>query len=137
VPPDGAKLLFEDDFERSESQETTDDPGNGWTIDSKKEAAGNKQVGLKDGAMSIFIHPAADHGVSVVHEAAFYNGLIRLRFLLSEKSSSLTLDFADIKYKNAHAGHLSEVAFKTGQVEIADLKTAIFDKTIREARLEK
>jgi len=135
--PDGAALLFEDDFERSESQETTDEPGNGWTTNSKKRAAGNKQVDLKDGAMSIFVHPAADHGVSVVHEAAFENGLIQLRFLLPEKSSSLTLDFADMKYKKVHAGHLSKVAFKTSQIEIADLKTGIFDKAIREARLEK
>ncbi len=137
APPAGAKLLFEDDFERSESQETSDEPGNGWTTNSKKRAAGNKQVDLKDGALNIYIHPAADHGVSVVHDAAFENGLIQLRFLLPEKSSSLTLDFADQKYKKVHAGHLAKVAFKTSRVEIADLKTGIFDKEIRDARLKK
>lgn len=137
APPAGATLLFEDDFERTESQETTDEPGNGWTTNSAKRAAGNKQVDLKDGALSIYIHPAADHGVSVVHDAAYENAMIQLRFLLPEKSSSLTLDFADIKYKKVHAGHLSKVAFKTHQIEIADLKTGIFDKNIREARLKK
>ncbi len=135
--PEGATLLFEDDFNRNESQEEKDEPGNGWTTNSAKRAAGNKQVDLIDGAMHIVMHPVADHGVSVVHDAPFENGLIKLRFLLPEKSSSLGLDFADPKYKPVHAGHLCKVVFKTHQVEIADLKTGIFDKKIRAARLEK
>ena len=135
--PAGATLLFEDDFNRNESQEEKDEPGNGWTTNSDTRAGGNKQVDLVDGAMNIFRHPDADHGVSVVHDAPFENGIIKLRFLLSEKSSALTLDFADLKYKPVHAGHLIRVAFKTNQVEIADLKTGIFDKKIFTARREK
>jgi len=34
-------VVFEDDFERSESQEKTDEPGNGWSTNSKKRAKGN------------------------------------------------------------------------------------------------
>lgn len=135
--PAGATLIFEDDFERSESQEGKDEPGNGWTTNSEKRAAGNKQVDLVDGAMHIYMHAVADHGVSVVHNAEFENGLIKIRFMLPEKSSSLTLDFADLKYKPVHAGHLSKVTFKTSHVEIADLKTGIFDKKIRDARKSK
>lgn len=135
--PSGATLLFEDDFERNESQEEKDEPGNGWTTNSEKRAAGNKQVDLIDGAMHIYIHAEANHGVSVVHDAAFENGLIKLRFMLPEKSSSLTLDFADLKYKAVHAGHLSRVGFKTNHVEIADVKTGIFDKKIYQARKAK
>ena len=66
---DKATLLFEDDFERKESQEKTEEIGKGWGSNSKKRAKGNKQVDLKDGAMHIAIHPEADHAVSVTHEA--------------------------------------------------------------------
>ena len=40
-------LIFEDKFERSESQETKDEPGNGWLTNSKRRAKGNKQTDFK------------------------------------------------------------------------------------------
>ena len=58
-------LIFEDDFQRNETQEKTDEIGNGWGSNSKSRAAGNKQVDLKNGAMYIYRHEVADHGVSV------------------------------------------------------------------------
>ena len=53
---DFGELIFEDDFERSESQEEKDEPGNDWTTSSDKTAGGRKQVDLRDGAMHM--HPA-------------------------------------------------------------------------------
>lgn len=53
---DKGKLIFEDSFERSESQQKTDEPGNGWGTNSKSRAQGHKQVDLRDGAMYIFTH---------------------------------------------------------------------------------
>ena len=50
---DKAKLIFSDDFERNESVESKEEVGNGWATNSKKRAAGNKQVDLRDGAMYI------------------------------------------------------------------------------------
>src|SRR3954471_2057774 len=41
---DFGKLIFQDDFARNESQENTDEPGNGWTTNSKSRAKGHKQV---------------------------------------------------------------------------------------------
>lgn len=67
----GAKLIFEDDFDRVESQEEKDEPGNGWTTNSAKRSAGNKPVDLADGTVHISIHKAANHDVSVVHDAEF------------------------------------------------------------------
>lgn len=49
-PADYGELVFEDHFERSESQELNDEPGNGWTTSSDKTAPGHKQVDLRDGA---------------------------------------------------------------------------------------
>jgi hypothetical protein len=82
------ELIFEDDFERSESQEQIDEPGNDWGTNSKKRAQGNKQVDLKDGAMYIYLHEKADHGVSVTHAAEFTDGAVSLRFMLEDEKDS-------------------------------------------------
>ncbi len=130
-----ATLIFSDDFERSESQEKTDEPGNGWGTNSKARAGGNKQVDLKDGAMYIAMHPTADHAVSVTHEAEFQNGVVELRFLLENEKDTLGLDFADLKLKEVHAGHLFKVTVGIRKVDIDDLKTGIMDLTLREQKL--
>src|SRR3954467_5090729 len=81
---DAGRLIFEDDFARNESQEKTDEPGNGWSTNSKSRAKGNKQVDLRDGALYIFIHPEADHAVSVTRPAEFTDGAVALRFKLED-----------------------------------------------------
>ena len=113
---DKGTLIFEDDFNRNESQEEKDEPGKGWKTNSEKRAKGNKQVDLKDGAMHIFIHEEADHGVSVVHDAGFTDGAVELRFKLEAKGDSLGLNFADLKYKEVHAGHLFAARIHLHQV---------------------
>ena len=132
-----AKLIFEDDFERKESQEEKEEIGKGWGSNSVKRANGNKQVDLKDGAMHITFHPSADHAVSVTHEAKFQNGMVALRFMLPNKEDSLGLNFADLDYKEVHAGHICMARIKTTEVGISDLKTGAMNKKIREQRLTK
>jgi hypothetical protein len=127
-------LIFEDDFERNESQEKTDEIGNGWGSNSKSRAAGNKQVDLRDGAMYIYIHKVADHAVSVTHPAEFRDGRVELRFMLEDKQDSLGLNFADLSYKEVHAGHLFAAKVSTTGVELSDLKTGNMDLKIRELR---
>ena len=122
-----ATLLFEDDFERKESQEKTEEIGKGWGSNSKKRAKGNKQVDLRDGAMHIAIHPEADHAVSVTHEAKFKNGRIDLRFQLENEDDSLGLNFADLDYKKVHAGHLCVTRIGTSSLVISDLKGNLHD----------
>ncbi len=131
------ELIFFDDFERTESQEEKDEPGNGWITNSKSRAKGNKQVDLKDGAMYIFIHEDADHGVSVKQEAAFTDGAVGMRFMLEDAKDSLGLNFADLKYKAVHAGHLFMTKISPKQVQLQDLKTGNMDLRIREARQSK
>ena len=131
------ELIFQDDFERSEPQEKTDAPGKGWGTNSAKRAQGDKQVDLKDGAMRIFISARADHAVSVTHPFEFTDGSVALRFLLEDKKDSLGLNFADLKFKGVHAGHLFVVRIYPNRVELTDLKTSNMRKDIREARKAK
>ena len=134
TPNKKARLIFSDDFERNESQETRDEIGKGWGSNSKRRAAGNKQVDLKNGAMYIYRHKAADHGVSVTHPAGFRNGYVELRFMLEDKRDSLGLNFADLKFKEVHAGHLFVAKVSTKDVRLMDLKTGNMDLKIRESR---
>jgi hypothetical protein len=134
---DKGKLIFQDDFQRSESQETTDEPGNGWGTNSKSRAKGHKQVDLRDGAMYIFTHIEADHAASITHPAEFRNGTVRMRFMLQEERDSLGLNFADLQCKEVHAGHLFAVKISVNDVTLQDLKTGNMRLDIREARQSK
>jgi hypothetical protein len=134
---DLGRLIFQDDFARSESQEKTDEPGNGWTTNSKARAKGNKQVDLRDGAMYIFISPEADHAVSVAHTAEFTNGAVALRFKLEDARDSLGIDFADPQCKEVHAGHLFSARVSAKQVALQDLKTGGMRLDIETARKAK
>jgi hypothetical protein len=131
------RLIFADDFSRTESQEKTDEPGNGWTTNSKSRAKGNKQVDLRDGAMYIYLSKEADHAVSVVHAAEFTHGTVALRFMLEDARDSLGLDFADPQCKEVHAGHLFAVRVNPKQVVFQDLKTGAMRLDIQTARTAK
>ena len=131
------ELVFQDDFQRSESQEKKDEPGKGWGTNSAKRAQGDKQVDLKDGAMRIYISPRADHAVSVTHPFEFRNGSVAMRFMLEDKKDSIGLNFADLGFKDVHAGHLFVVRIYTNRVEVTDLKTGVMRKDIRETRKAK
>ena len=127
-------LIFEDNFERSESDDSKEEIGNGWGSNSKSRAKGNKQVDLKDGAMHITFHPVADHAVSVTHPAEFQNGKISVRFMLPTEADSLGLNFADQQFKEVHAGHLCMVKVSTRDVQNNDLKTGVMANAMRKAR---
>jgi hypothetical protein len=134
---DKGKLIFEDSFERSESQEKTDEPNNGWGTNSKSRAKGHKQVDLRDGAMYIFTHAEADHAASVTHPAEFKDGTVRLRFMLEDDRDKLGLNFADLQCKEVHAGHLFMTQIGVKEVLLQDLKTGNMRLDIREARQAK
>ncbi|MEQ1862385.1 MAG: hypothetical protein ABMA13_20905 [Chthoniobacteraceae bacterium] len=137
VAADLGKIIFQDEFDRNESQEKTDEPGNGWGTNSKSRAMGDKQVDLKDGAMRIYISARADHAVSVTHDAEFTDGAVKLRFMLEDAKDSLGLNFADAQFKEVHAGHLFVAKVDARQVQLVDLKTGGMRLDIRTARTEK
>jgi hypothetical protein len=137
VADERGTLIFNDDFERNESQEIKDEIGNGWGSNSEKRAGGHKQVDLKNGAMHIYIHKDADHGVSVTHPAEFENGSVELRFMLEHQDDKLGLNFADLKCKQVWAGHLFKVIVGVKQTALTDLKTGNMDLKIRKLRQAK
>ena len=104
------QLIFEDTFERNESQEKKDEPGNEWTTSSERTANGHKQVDLRDGVVYIHTHESANHSISFRHEFAFTDGTVGLRFKLENEGDKLQLNFADMKLKTVHAGHLFDGA---------------------------
>ena len=131
---DFGTLIFEDRFERAESQELKDEPGNEWTTSSDKTAKGHKEVDLRDGHMYIYTHAEANHATSVRHAFDFKDGTLGLRFMLEDKEDTLTLNFADMDLKSVWAGHLFKVTIGTNNVKITDQKTGEMDLRIRDAK---
>lgn len=134
---DRGKLVFEDKFDRNESQEATEEIGNGWTTNSKNRAGGHKQVDLKDGAMHITMHATADHAVGVGHTAEFRDGTVELRFMLEDEKDVLGVDIADPECKEDHSGHLFKIDVGTKQVIVDDKKTGVMNMKFYEARKAK
>ena len=134
---DRGKLIFEDKFDRNESQETTEEIGNDWSTNSKTRAGGHKQVDLKDGAMHITMHATADHAVGVGHAAEFRDGTVELRFMLEDAQDVLGVDIADPECKEVHSGHLFKIDVGTKQVVVDDKKTGVMNMKFYEARKAK
>lgn len=128
------ELIFQDDFERTESQEKKDEPGNNWTTSSEKTAYGSKQVDLRDGHMYIYTHKKAWHATSVRHAFKFKNGTMGIKVLFDNQKDSLKLNFTDLSEKSVHAGHLFNVTISPESITFEDLKTGVMNLKIKEAR---
>lgn len=131
---DRGELIFHDDFERNESQEAKEELSNGWGSNSDKRANGNKQVDLRNGAMHIYRHKSADHGVSVTQPIEFKNGAVEMKFMLENQQDQLGLNFADLSFKEVHAGHLFVAKITPSKVTLQDLKTGIMALETRNAK---
>lgn len=128
------RLIFQDKFDRTESDDTKEQLGDGWVTNSKTRAAGTKQADLKDGFLVITMAKHADHGVSVRHDAPFDDGIVRVRFRLRD-AKGIGFNFNDPKCKSSHAGHICHLGVKPRMVDFRDGKTGVFDKDIRAKRL--
>ena len=128
-------MLIADDFDRAERDDAKEQVGGGWGTNSKSRTGGNKQVDLRDGALHIVRHAAADHGVSVTHEAAFADAVLTLRFKLDGKGDDLGVNVADMSERSVHAGHLFVTRVRLNRLELTDLKTGLMNLALREKRL--
>ena len=128
------ELIFHDTFDRSESQELKDEPGNNWTTSSDKTAKGHKEVDLRDGHVYIYTHAEANHATSFRQAFKFQDGTIGLRVLFEDEQDEITLNFADLELKSVWAGHLFKVTVGTQDVTLTDQKTGQMDLKIRNAR---
>lgn len=127
----GDELLLEDHFDRQETDESKEQLGGQWGTNSRTRAAGNKQVDLADGALHIYRHRVADHGVSVVHDLAFKNATIEMRFKI-DKGDELGINIADMNEKSVHAGHLCVAKIRLNKLTLMDLKTGRMSLPMRE-----
>ena len=127
-------LVFEDDFNRSESDDSKEELSHGWVTNSEKRAAGTKQADLVGGFLSITMAKDAYHGVSVRHDAPFDDGVIQVKFRMQD-AKGIGFNFNDPACRVSHAGHICHIGVKPKQVDFRDGKTGIFDLKIREKRL--
>ncbi len=127
-------LVFEDNFDRSEADDSKEDLGRGWVTNSQKRAAGTKQADLENGVLVITMAAHADHGVSVRHDAPFDDGVVQVKFRMKD-AKGIGFNFNDPSCKVSHAGHICHVGVKPGKIDFRDGKTGIFDHKIREKRL--
>lgn len=141
VAEPGAVILH-DEFDRAEKDDAKEQVGGGWGTNSKSRAKGNKQVDLVErdgepgGAIHITMHPEADHGVSVRHDAPTWtDGTLTLDFKLpAEGKGDLGIDLADLQDKTVHAGHLLLVRVWSDRVLLLDHKHGGMDLARRDRR---
>ena len=134
---DKGDLIFQDDFERTESDEKKEEPGNGWITNSKSRAKGNKQVDLRDGALYIYTHAEADHAAVAKHPIGFQDGTILMKVKFETSKDTININIADMKEKSVHAGHLFNVTINPNRVQLTDLKTGRMKLEVRKANKAK
>ncbi len=128
------ELLFEEGFTRDEKQDAKEMVCNDWTTNSAGRAKGHKQADLNDGYLTITTHPEADHAAVVKHEAGFQNGKISVRFRLHD-AKGISFNTGDPAASElSHAGHLTQVKVKPGEVLLEDGKDGIFSMDIYEEK---
>ena len=84
------ELLFEDNFNRKEADDSKEQVGDGWWTNSKRRAKGIKQIDLKNKALTITTAKEADHAAVVKHDAPFDDGKASVRSRTSKTSRVLT-----------------------------------------------
>ena len=129
-----AKLIFEDDFNRVEKDDSKEEMGKSWVTNSKSRAKGTKQCDLLGESVKISMAKVADHGVSMRHDAPFHDGIIVSRFKIMD-SKGIKFNFNDPAAKKVTwAGHIAGIDVKPGKVTIQDQITGVFDLKIRAMR---
>ncbi|WP_123803311.1 hypothetical protein [Flavivirga aquatica] len=103
------RLVFSDDFNREETDDTREELGKDWVTNSLKRAKGIKQADLKDNQLHLFKIKEANHAVSARHNAPFKNGFVEVKFMITDKKG-INFNFNDPSIKDlAWAGHVCQV----------------------------
>tara|TARA_R110002049_G_scaffold182485_2_gene350303 strand:+ start:32306 stop:33106 length:801 start_codon:yes stop_codon:yes gene_type:complete len=127
------KLIFSDDFNRTEEGDTIEKLGNGWETNSED---GNR-ADLQDDTLVIMKGEAASHSLSVRHVNPFDDGIVKIRFQLYDKYG-LKVNFNDKGAdKVTWAGHVARVVVQPDSVTIQDDITGVYDLNVRKRRLSK
>lgn len=134
--PENSTIIFEDDFNRNEQDDSKEELGKNWKTNSTKRAKGIKQADLKDGVLNIKMAKEADHAVSVLHTNPFDDGIVKVKFKMMD-SKGIKFNFNDPKARKvAWAGHVCSVAIKPSSIQIVDQLTGYFRLDIHKLRKE-
>ncbi|MDO5986211.1 hypothetical protein Q4Q39_02235 [Flavivirga amylovorans] len=121
-------LLFEDQFDRDEPNETEENIGNGWQTNSVRITKdGKKQADLVKGTLLIGKSEDAKHGPYVYHKAGFKNGVIQSRFKIFT-NKGIGFNIVDPNYKGSSFGHICEINIGPKSVSITDGKNGRFSR---------
>jgi hypothetical protein len=114
------KLLFEDDFDRSEM--------------APKWKVGKGLFEVKDGIVTVAENPDDKHGAYAYVQPKFtFKDIIDEYSARLDGSRACHLMINDSNYKDAHAGHILRASLLAGKVDLADYKfgamrNEVFDK---------
>lgn len=125
-------LLFEDDFERSDSA-SSDDLGPDWVTNSESRAQGAKQNDLEAGKLVMTLSEKADHAISTRHTLSepFKDGVVSVKVLL-EEDEQIKLAYNDREEPSVWAGHINGVTIALNKVTIDDEREGRFKLTLRD-----
>lgn len=128
----GGKLLFQDDFERTDSN-SSDDLGIDWETNSKSRAQGAKQNDIEQGTLVMTLSEKADHAISTRHTLSepFKDGVVSVKILL-EEGEQVKLAYNDREEPSVWAGHVNGVTIAPDKLTIEDEREGRFKLTLRD-----
>ncbi len=125
------RLEFQDDFDRNETQEESDEVGNGWeTNNDKPWSLGKKQADLRDGALHVTPSNGKESKLLVIRSCDFRDGSIEFRFRLKNDDDEIGIVIADRNLKDVHAGHVMSVRAQKGKLLVSDMLSGAFDPEV-------
>lgn len=131
----GANLLFQDDFERTDSN-SSDDLGRDWVTNSEQSADRAKQTDIDNGGLVITLSDKAKEPVAVRHELSepFKDGVVSAKVMFEEEEEEVTFAFGDREDAAVEGGQVNGVTVALKKLAIADNKAegdaGTRDKTI-------
>lgn len=125
-------LLFEDDFDRSDSV-SSEDLGPDWETNSESRAQGAKQNDLDSGTLVMTLSDKADHAISTRHTLSepFKDSVVSVKVLL-EEDEQIKLAYNDREEPSVWAGHINGVTIALNKVTIDDEREGRFKLTLRD-----
>ena len=125
------RLVFHDEFDRSETQEDSDEVGNGWKTDNDKPwSLGKKQADLRGGALHVTPSNGKESKLLVIRPCDFRDGTIEFRFQLKNDNDVIGIVVADRNLKDVHAGHVLSVRAQKAKLMVSDMLSGAFDPEI-------
>ncbi|MEM9644721.1 MAG: family 16 glycoside hydrolase [Planctomycetota bacterium] len=128
-----AKLIYQDNFDREESDDSKEDLGPNWVTNTHRNPSQKKQADLVDGYLQITKSEDAVHGVSVRHDNPFDDGIVMAKFRLHDQKG-LGFHFNDPNCKESSAGHICRVGVTPTKLDFRDGKTGQFNMKIRKMK---